>query len=364
MAGANPKDSCATTTSRFLSFDDVERTSIQNFQMNLGSLAHDEICVCCENSLISSGTEMKIFSGKFETGEPVDMTIESMKDATMSYPMRYGYCFAGKVVAAGSSPVAQALLHERVFCFASHGEHAVVNAKDAFVIPQEISCSNAVLLPSVETALSLVQDAHPVLGDRIAVVGQGLIGLLTTAIASRICEVTAIDPLESRREKAILAGATHVRSPQQDTAEIINGSKHLDSDMDKYDILIEVSGHPSGLQFALDHTVFGGVIILGSWYGDKPIGLTMGFPFHRSHVDIRASQVSNIRAPLSARWNKKRRMKLAWQILSDLCNPCSSKETDGLMHSIVETKFYSLEDAQKAFEDLRDHNVITAGLKY
>lgn len=158
--------------SKYLSFDDVEETSIRDCQIDMDSLASDEICVRCESSLISSGTEMKIFGGNFEAGEPIDLTIESMKDATLSYPMRYGYCFAGTVVAAGSSPASTSLLHKRVFCFAPHGEYAVVNANDIHVIPQDVSSADAVYLPSVETALSLVQDAHPVLGDNVAVVGQ------------------------------------------------------------------------------------------------------------------------------------------------------------------------------------------------
>lgn len=192
---------------------------------------------------------------------------------------------------------------------------------------------------------------------------KGLIGLLTTAIASRVCEVTAVDPLESRRDKARLAGAKHTRAPNP-VPTTNDNSTSTDIGPQKYDIIIEVSGHPSGLQFALDNVAFGGVIILGSWYGDKPLGLTLAFPFHRSHVDIKASQVSNIRAPLSSRWNKKRRMQLAWRILTDLCEPCPPLRAEGFSSSVFETKFYPLPEAQQAFEDLRDHKIVTAGLKY
>ncbi|CAM9726206.1 unnamed protein product, partial [Choristocarpus tenellus] len=175
-----------------------------------------------------------------------------------------------------------------------------------------IKAEDAVYLPAVETALSLVHDTHPRVGERVAVFGQGMIGLLAVAILSKTHgssaggSVVAVDMLEERLAVATRLGATSAVSPQE-----------LPS-LSPFDVSVEVTGNYRGLQAALDFTGYGGRVILGSWYGNTKAMLSLGMAFHRSHLTIQTSQVSSIPASLTDRWDKPRRFAAAWSLLKDL----------------------------------------------
>ena len=67
------------------------------------------------------------------------------------------------------------------------------------------SSADAAFLPAAETAVSLVHDAHPRLGETVAVFGQGVIGLLVTAACAAMgLRVHAVD-LESSGSLPVLA---------------------------------------------------------------------------------------------------------------------------------------------------------------
>ena len=181
------------------------------------------------------------------------------------------------------------------------------------LVPRGVAAEDAVYLPSVETALSLVQDAKPITGETVQVVGAGLIGLLVVSILSKhpLGELRAVEPLPTRRALAMKVGA----SVAVDPAELIGGGQ-----TEAADTTIEVSGVAAGLQTALDHTGYGGEVVVGSWYGNhaKPATLRLGLPFHRSHLRLLVSQVSRISTELQDRWTKPRRFTTAWNLLKEL----------------------------------------------
>jgi threonine dehydrogenase-like Zn-dependent dehydrogenase len=218
-------------------------------------------------------------------------------------------------------------LGKMVFSFSPHASHAVVHADAAIKvtiyvyskkkkekkgivvkiytlffavqIPQflEDYPEEAVFLPSMETAVSLAQDCCPMLGDSVAVIGQGLIGVLTGAVLEGFgpsIDLTVVDIDDGR-----LHNAASVISP---AIKRWNPSKHK-LPPHKFDACIEVSGNIGGLQTCIDHTKYGGKIIAGSWYSDRSRPLFLGLGFHRSHITIKASQVSSIPAYLSDRWD-------------------------------------------------------------
>jgi threonine dehydrogenase-like Zn-dependent dehydrogenase len=150
-------------------------------------------------------------------------------------------------------------------------------------------------MPSIETALSLVHDANPRYGESVVVFGQGLIGLLVTAILARsaapmkdilssACQgtITTVDTLPAR-----LAASAQMGSHETLLPETLSSADHPRL----FDVAIEVSGNSRALQAAIDSTRNGGKIIVGSWYGNADVALKLGIDFHRSHKLIQASQV-------------------------------------------------------------------------
>uniref|UniRef100_A0A6U5E324 Alcohol dehydrogenase-like C-terminal domain-containing protein n=1 Tax=Corethron hystrix TaxID=216773 RepID=A0A6U5E324_9STRA len=278
-------------------------------------IGDDQVEVEAIMSLISSGTELTVFTGAFDVDAALDVNIGEMASQSMSYPLAYGYCMVGRVVRIGKE-VTTPLLGKRVFCFAPHATRAVVDASSVQLLPQNVDTRDAIFLPSVETALSLVHEAGVRAGEAVAVFGQGLIGLLVTAVlamtlgggeegsgygAEGHVPVTAFDMLDERLMVSGALGASQAVRPSVDTK--------------LFDIAIEVSGSPRGLQSAIDRTVEGGRIVVGSWYGKKEVALKLGIDFHRSHKTLVASQVSQIPAALAGTWDKKRRFAFAWEIV-------------------------------------------------
>ena len=275
------------------------------------AIGNDQLLVRTTCSLVSTGTELKIFTGDLDVDQPADLTISGMEDK-MSYPLRYGYSSVGRVVAVGKSLNEADWMGKLVFSFSPHSTAVVVDASSVMIVPKGILPEDAVFLPSVETAISLIQAARPNIGEKILVVGQGLIGLLTGAVLTHHLsntETTICDVSEKR---------LNVASLFNNKALLWNPSLNKLDGRSDYDLSIEVSGNPKGLQTAIDSTGTNGRIVVGSWYGEKPTPLKLGLKFHRSGLQLITSQVSNIHPELSGRWNKIRRFNLTWETLKQI----------------------------------------------
>jgi len=237
-----------------------------------------------------------------------------MKDQNMKYPLQYGYSLVGRVIEVGSDLEANEWIGRRVFCFAPHGTQAVVEASSTQMVPDDISAEDATFLPSMETAVSLVQDLQPLLGENLGVFGAGLIGSLVAQVLCRMGfgvgqgSVTLFDINEAR-----LLQAKHLCGKQLD----VSHPHSYNSSSRDLDCCIEVSGSIQGLQTALDFTRDYGRILLGSWYrlDSNTPPLRLNSAFHRSYIEMRASQVSDIPIRLKGCWNKTRRFDLAWQMI-------------------------------------------------
>ena len=186
----------------------------------------------------------------------------------------------------------------------------VVDASGVLKVPSDISSEDAAFLPSVETAVSLVQAAQPLLGDRVLVVGQGLIGLLTGAVLQQLthADVTVADVSDHR------LAVSAAFNPNAITWNPSASIPHPPS----FDLSVEVSGNPKGLQTAIDHTGAYGKVIVGSLFGEGLSSLRLGLKFHRSGVRLLTSQVSHIPPELSGRWDKQRRFDVAWRVLGKI----------------------------------------------
>lgn len=251
-------------------------------------------------SAVSAGTERKVLEGNLvASAEPADVSIDSLGSEAPRWPLRYGYALLGRVEDPGDSALRQG---SRIFCFHPHASAANVSAQDVREVPGDVLDADAAFFASMETALSLVQDATPVLGDRVAVFGAGAVGALATALLShQRFEVSLFEPNTVRGE-ALRSHFPTVRL----------------NDGEGFDALIETSGSPRGLAQAMELAGRGARLVAGSWYGEAAVPLPLGLRYHRSELTLVASQVSRISAPLSARWGKDRRAALAWRLLAQL----------------------------------------------
>lgn len=294
---------------------------------------------------------MKIFKGMFDEAA-LDVNIKGMADETMKYPLAYGYSLVGVVTkCAADVPDAKDLVGKLVFTFSPHSSHVIVDRDSIKIVPDGVSARDAIFMPSVETALSIVHDAHVRVGEKVAIYGQGLIGLLVNAILSRTHQteivqsgnlgtVTVFDTISDRLAAASKMGAYQALLP----SEAANAGP--------FDVSIEVSGNYRALQSAIDHTSNGGRIIIGSWYGNADIALKLGIDFHRSHKVIQTSQVSEIPAKLQTLWSKERRFELTWELVKQL------------RPSRLITKEVTLDRAQEAYTLLDNGEEIAVAFSF
>ena len=256
-----------------------------------------EVLVRTLVSGISAGTELHVYRGDISEGVLLDESLPSLQER-FRYPATYGYASVGEVVDDG----------RRVFAFQPHLSHYVAREDELYELPEDLSSEAAALWPSVETAVNLVLDARPLVGERVLVVGQGVVGLATTSVLSRfpLGELWTVEPIESRRAASERCGAG--RSFHPDEA----------SELEDFDLTIELSGTSSGLDRAIAATGFEGRVVVGSWYGDKPVPVDLGTHFHRGRIrlSIISSQVSHLGSSLLSRWTKARRMEVAANALS------------------------------------------------
>jgi 2-desacetyl-2-hydroxyethyl bacteriochlorophyllide A dehydrogenase len=257
-------------------------------------------------SAISSGTERLVYTGLFPEDLPTDETIAALS-GSMHYPLKYGYSMVGEVTSVGPD-VDPVWIGRRVFAFNPHESAFLVDIDGLQPVPDGISDDDAVFLPNMETALNLVMDGRPLIGERVAVLGQGIVGLLTAALLARfpLETLATFDGLPRRRDVSLQVGAAHSLDPGGGPPPGLSGS---------FDLCYELSGVPEALNLAIQLTGFDGRIVIGSWYGRKQAPLNLGGRFHRSRICLISSQVSTLASELSGRWTKQRRFDLAWQML-------------------------------------------------
>ncbi|MBP6017192.1 MAG: zinc-binding alcohol dehydrogenase [Candidatus Promineofilum sp.] len=280
---------------------------------NLSPPGEGEALVQTLVSAVSSGTEMLIYRGQAPAGMTVDETIDALGGA-FGFPIKFGYAAAGRVLAVGPD-VSPSWIGRMVFAFNPHETHFVAPVAALHPVPDGIEPEDAVFLPNMETAVSFVMDGSPVLGERVAIVGQGVVGLLTTALLGRwpLGGLVAVDLLPRRREWALRLGATAAAAPAEalDALDALPGQRPGAG----ADLCFELSGNPRALDLAIALTGAYGRIIIGSWYGSKPVEVDLGARFHRAHIRLIGSQVSALAPQWLGRWTKERRLDVAWRMI-------------------------------------------------
>lgn len=293
-------------------------------QEPLARPAHDQVLVQSECSAISAGTEMLLYRGQMPSDISVDANFEAMQGAA-HYPMRYGYACVGKVIAAGKD-VDAAVLGRRVFAFEAHASHFCARPDELITVPEDISAEAAVFLPNMETAINLVHDARPALGERAVVLGQGVVGLLVSGLLAEfpLQQLIALDGYAVRRKCALDFRVDLALDPCDKKSIHMLQQRLAQSDCETgtqtggADLIFELSGNPAALNTAIELSGYTSRIVIGSWYGSKSAAIELGGAAHRNRLQFITSQVSTIAPDLSGRWSKQRRFASAWQMIRTL----------------------------------------------
>lgn len=270
----------------------------------------EDVLVETTCSAISAGTEMLVYQGRFPRDLEADATISALRGG-LRYPVAYGYACVGVVRETGAQ-VDKNWLDKPVFAFQPHTSHFITLPDFLLPIPQSLSPDSACFLPNMETAINLVQDGAPIFGERVLVLGQGIVGLLTASLLREFpLEVLVTADCYARRCDSSpvprrLSLDPHAPGFRQEAKGFLNQGS---------DLTFELSGNPTALNDAIALTTFSGRIVIGSWYGEKPAQIDLGGTFHRSRIKLISSQVSTIAPELEGRWDKARRFDAAWKAL-------------------------------------------------
>lgn len=291
-----------------LYFEAPQQVSIR--EEILPPLPADQVLVETVASAISAGTELLFYCDQIPPDLSIDESIDALK-GEVAYPLKYGYALVGRVVQVGEA-VSQRWLQQTVFAFHPHESHFHAAPAELIPIPAAVSLEDALFLPNMETAVNLVMDGAPRLGERVAVIGQGVVGLLTTALLASfpLSNLTTFERLPFRRQISRRLGAHY-------TLEALPNAWDEEK-VEEFDLVFEVSGSPLALNLAIDLCGFNSRIVIGSWYGTKQAALNLGGRFHRRRIRLLSSQVSTIAPELSGRWSKDRRFGVVWEMIKQL----------------------------------------------
>lgn len=295
-------------------------------------------------SAISPGTEMLLYRGQFPDEMALDESIEDLQ-GVQSYPLKYGYCMVGEVIEIGDG-VDSTWKGKVVFAFHPHESNFIANVNSLHIIPDEIEPKDAVFYANMETAINFLMDGAPVIGEQVVVLGQGVVGLLTTALLSLfpLNSLLTFDRYALRRKFSLDFGASASLDPLEtdlknlDQMNLNGGSLNAGADL-----VYELTGVPAALNQAISLCGFNGRIVVGSWYGKKRGDIDLGGWFHRSRIKLISSQVSSLNPQYSGRWNKTRRFQVAWEMIVKL-NP-----------SRLITQTIPIDEAREAYQ-LLDQN--------
>lgn len=249
-------------------------------------------------SAISKGTERLIYTELVPKSEWERMRCP-LQDGNFPYPVKYGYAIVGKVTQSENS-----LLNQDVFVLHPHASLFDVPIEAVIPLPKKIPAKRAVLAANMETALNAIWDSNPLPGDKISIIGGGVVGSLVAYLTSKIpgTSVTLIDKNPHRKKIAHILGLQF--------SQICNS-------ISNQDIVYHVTGNPKGLANAIEIAGNEAKIIELSWYGSTEVKLNLGGAFHSKRLKIISSQVGQINPERRARWTHLQRLSMAIQLLED-----------------------------------------------
>ncbi|MEU9326940.1 zinc-binding alcohol dehydrogenase [Streptomyces canus] len=266
-------------------------------EVTLPAPREDEVLVRSLYSGVSRGTETLVFRGGVPESQYATMRAP-FQEGDFPGPVKYGYLSVG-VVEEGPS----AVKGRTVFCLYPHQTRYVVPASAVTVVPDDVPAARAVLAGTVETAVNALWDAAPLIGDRIAVVGGGMVGSSVAALLARFpgvrVQLVDADPARAKTAEALGVGFATPADALGDC-----------------DLVVHASATEQGLARSLELLSAEGTVLELSWYGDRKVALPLGEAFHSRRLVIRSSQVGTV-SPARGNRSYGDRLALALKLLAD-----------------------------------------------
>ena len=281
---------------------------------------------------VSRGTERLVLEGRVPEAEYARMACPRQR-GSFPFPVLYGYAAIGRVEDG-------ALKGETVFCLNPHEDVFDAPTDWLVPVPAQVPARRAVLAANMETALNAVWDSGAGPGDKILIVGGGVVGGLVAALCAQLpgADVTLVDPQPSRAELAKTLGCAW----QADGDGLSN-----------FDLVFHTSAHENGLATAIAAAGREARIIELSWYGAGHVQASLGGAFHALRLTLQSSQVGEVSPSRRARWTHRRRIEKALALLAHplfdaflthiipfaeaerLLPPILSRDADALMPVLV-----------------------------
>lgn len=260
--------------------------------------AENDVLIQAVVSGISRGTEVLVFRGDVPASQADTMACP-FQEGTFPAPVKYGYALVAYVREGPRD-----LVNRNVFLLHPHQDYAYVPASTVVALPTGLPVERAVLAANMETALNGLWDANVRAGDKVCVLGAGVVGVLVAwlAVGLPATEVLLVDPDASKAPVAERLGLTHCSEPPLHAA---------------FDVVIHASGNPEGLSAALALCDFEATILEMSWFGTKTVSLSLGEAFHSKRLTLRSSQVGSVASCQRSRWTRRRRLETALRLLRD-----------------------------------------------
>ena len=258
----------------------------------------DDVLVRTLWSGVSRGTETLVFRGGVPPSQHAVMRAP-FQEGDFPAPVKYGYLNVG-VVEFGPAE----LRGRTVFCLYPHQTAYVVPADAVLPLPERLPPRRAILAGTVETAINALWDAPPLIGDRISVVGAGMVGCCVARLLAGIpgVRVTLVDVDAARAEQAAVLGVGFAAP-----ADAPDGQ----------DLVFHASATAAGLQRSLELLAPEGTVVELSWYGDAEVTVPLGAGFHSQRLGIRASQVGRVAPARRDSRSSDERRALALDLLRD-----------------------------------------------
>ncbi|MFI5550300.1 zinc-binding alcohol dehydrogenase [Streptomyces sp. NPDC051738] len=267
-------------------------------EIALPEAAEGDVLVRSLYSGVSRGTETLVFRGGVPQSQHAAMRAP-FQEGEFPAPVKYGYLNVGLVEEGPTE-----LVGRTVFCLYPHQTRYVVPASAVTVVPDTVPAARAILAGTVETAVNALWDAAPLVGDRIAVVGGGMVGCSVAALLARFpgVRLQLVDADPSRAEVAKALGVGFA-SPEEALGAC--------------DLVVHASATEQGLTRSLDLLTAEGTVLELSWYGDRQISLPLGEAFHSRRLVLRSSQVGTVSPARRASRTYADRLALALELLAD-----------------------------------------------
>jgi threonine dehydrogenase-like Zn-dependent dehydrogenase len=251
---------------------------------------------------ISRGTERLVFEGRVPAAQAKSMRAP-FQEGEFPFPVKYGYCAVGRVEAGPAE-----WLGRTVFCLHPHQSRFIAPLDMLRPVPENIPPRRATLAANMETALNALWDSGAGPGDKIVVIGAGVVGLLAAALCAGLpgADVTVVDTDASRAKIAATFGAKFVAA----------GDFAALGEYDA-DLVFHASASAQGLALALGCAGPEAKIVDMSWYGDAAVAAPLGGAFHARRLRLISSQVGQVSPSRRPRWNFARRLDKALELLAD-----------------------------------------------